>query len=122
MHIKVLHMFFFGTGNLSVNDLRATRRAIFSIRHKWYDIGVELDMSPSTLDAIKTENSNNTAVCLTEMLKKWLSGVSSPPTWSGLIQALSSEPVGEKRLAEEIREQYCHQDGEQATGPAPGEV
>ena len=60
--------------------------------------------------------------CLKEMLIKWLSSTSPPPTWSGLVQSLSSALVGEQRLAEEVREQYCHQDGEQATGPAPGEV
>ena len=56
------------------------------------------------------------------MLQEWLKSVSPSPTWSGLVKTLSNAPVGEKRLAEEIREQYCHQDGEQATGPAPGEV
>ena len=53
------------------------------------------------------------------MLQEWLKSVSPPPTWSGLVKTLSSAPVGEKRLAEEIREQYC---GQQATGPSPGEV
>ena len=55
------------------------------------------------------------------MLKEWLSST-SPPTWSGLVQALSTALVGEQRLAEDIRKQYCRQDGEQATSPAPGEV
>ena len=111
-----------GTGHLGPCDLRAVRTAIFSVRAKWYDIGVELEISYHTLDAIKTQYSNNIVNCLTEMLKQWLSSTSPLPTWSGLVQALSSAPVGEKRLAEEIRKQYCHQDGEQATGPAPGEV
>ena len=113
---------FFCTGILGPGDLCAVRTAIFSVRSKWYDIGVELEISHYTLDAIQTECPGNNASCLTKMVIKWLTSVSPPPTWSGLIQALSSAPVGEKRLAEEIREQYCHQDGEQATGPAPGEV
>ena len=113
---------FFDTGNLGPHDLRAVRKAIFSVRTKWYDIGVELEIFHYTLDAIQAENPNNVARCLTKMLIKWLNRVSPPPTWSDLVQALSSEPVEEKVLAEKIRKQYCHQDGEQATGPAPGEV
>ena len=76
-------------------------------------------MSPATLNAIQRDRGS-VADCLREMLTQWLSSVSPPPTWSDLVQALLSAPVEEKRLAEEIREQYCHQDGEQATGPAPG--
>ena len=56
------------------------------------------------------------------MLQEWLNSVSPPPTWSDLVQALSSATVGQNRLAEDIKQQYCHQDGEQATGPAPGEI
>ena len=109
------------TGHLGPDDLRAVLDAIYTLRHKWYYIGLELKIPYHTLDAIKAQCPNNIENCLTEMLKQWLSSTSSP-TWSGLVQALSSAPVGEQRLAEEIREQYCHQDGEQATGPAPGEV
>ena len=94
--------------------------AVFPARAKWYDIGVELEVSTAMLDAIQRDRGN-AADCLREMLMKWLSSTSPPPTWSSLVQALSSAPVEEKRLAEEIREQYCLQDGEQATGPAPGE-
>ena len=109
------------TGHLRPGDLRAVLDAIYTVRHKWYYIGLELKIPYHTLDPIKAQCPNNIEDCLTEMLKQWLSSTSSP-TWSDLVQALSSGPVGEKRLAEEIREQYCHQDGEQATGPAPGEV
>ena len=68
------------------------------------------------------QHCDNATNCLTEMLPKWLTSIFPPPTWRGLIQALLSAPVEEKRLAEEIMERYCHQGGEQATGPAPGEV
>ena len=109
---------YFPTGNLGPSDLRAVRTAIYSVRSKWYDIGVELDITFLTLDAIKEQCLDNTAHCLTEMLKKWLSNTSPPPTWTGLIEALSSEPVEEKELAEKIREKYSHQDDEQASSPA----
>ena len=58
----------------------------------------------TALDAIKA-NHRTTDECLTEMLKQWLKRDSPPPSWSALKEALSSEPVGEKRLAGEIRAQ-----------------
>ena len=93
-------------GNLGPNDLRRVRGAIFSVHHKWYNIGLELDIPFTTLDGINA-NFQMTDKCLTEMLKQWLSRTSPPPSWSGLVEALSSEPVGEKRLAEQIHTQYC---------------
>ena len=110
------------TGHLRPDDLCAVLNAIYTVQHKWYYIGLELNIPYHTLDSIKAQCPNNIEDCLTEMLKRWLTSISPPPTWSGLVQALSSAPVGEQRLAEEIRKQYCHQDGEQATGPAPGEL
>ena len=93
---------------LGPNDLRCVRAAIYSIHHKWYNIGLELNMPFTALDAIKT-NQRTTDECLTEMLKQWLTRDSPPPSWSGLVEALSSEPVGEKRLAREIQFKIlCH--------------
>ena len=110
------------TGHLGPDDLCAVLDAIYTVRHKWYYIGLQLKIPYHTMDAIQAHCLNNIEDCLTKMLKRWLTSISPPPTWSGLVQALSSAPVGEERLAEEIRKQYCHQDGEQATGPAPGEL
>ena len=110
------------TGQLGPDDLCDVLSAIYTVRHKWYYIGLKLKIPFQTLNVIRTEHRDNTTDSLTEMLQKWLTSISPPPTWSDLVQALSSAPVGEQRLAEEIREQYCHQDGEQATGPAAGEV
>ena len=92
--------------NLESNDLRCVRGAIFSIHHKWYNIGLELDIPFSTLDAIEM-NYRTSDRCLTEMLKQWLTRDFPAPTWSKLVEALSSEPVGEQRLAKEIHTQHC---------------
>ena len=105
---------------LEPSDLSDILNAIFTAGDKWFQIGLQLRLSYSTLNVIKRDN-HDTTDCLTDMLQKWLTSTSSPPTWSGLVQALSSGPVGEKRLAEEIRKQYCQQDEEHATGPASGE-
>ena len=65
-----------------------------------------MDIPFTKLDGIKA-NFRMTDECLTEMLKQWLTRTSPPPRWSDLVEALSSAPVGEKRLAEEIHTQYC---------------
>ena len=49
-------------------------------------------------------NNRTTDECLTEMLKHWLN---CDPSWSDLVQALSSEPVGEKTVARQIHTKYC---------------
>ena len=95
---------------LGSSDLRCVRSAIYSVRHKWYDIGLELDIPFQTLNVIKTDCPQNSADCLREMLVEWLSCTSSAPSWSTLVEALSSEPVGEKRLADEIHAKYCTQE------------
>ena len=89
--------------DLGPDDLRCVRSSIYSIHHKWYDIGVELNISFRVLDGMKANNST-TDKCLTEMLKHWLN---CDPSWSDLVQALSSEPVGEKTLAKQIHTKYC---------------
>ena len=92
--------------NLGSKDLRRVRGAIYSVNHKWYNIGLELDIPFKTLDGIAA-NFRMTGDCLREMLKQWLTRVSPPPSWSSLVEPLSSEPVREQELAEEIRSQYC---------------
>ena len=100
-----VHCAYFPAGNLGSADLQCVRREIFSINHKWYDVGLELKIVFTTLDNIKA-NFSETGKCLTEMLKHWLKNTSDP-SWSGLVEALSSEPVGEKRLARAIHARYC---------------
>ena len=92
---------------LGPDDFRDVRSAKYPVRHKWYDIGLELNISFRTLNVIKTDCPQNSADCLREMLVEWLSRTSPAPCWSSLVEALSSEPVGEKRLADEIHEKYC---------------
>ena len=83
------------------------RSELFSVRDKWYDIGLELNIPFQMLNVIEKDNPNNCSSCLRKMLMEWLSSSSPDPSWSGLVEALSSEPVGEKRLAREIHCKYC---------------
>ena len=93
----------FPLDNIGPDDLCHVQGAIYSIHHKWYNIGLQLHISFPVLDGMKA-NNRTTDECLTEMLKHWLN---CDPSWSDLVQALSSEPVGEKTLARQIHTKYC---------------
>ena len=88
---------------LRINDLRKVQRAIWDARTRWYNLGLELEITPDTLDAIKQDNANKTEDCFRDMLTKWLR--EHQPTWSALAEALRSPLVGLNDLAEEIIEQ-----------------
>ena len=103
MEFRCFNLF---AGNLGPDDLCSVTKAIYSVNPKWYNIGLELHISSRVLDGIKA-NYRMTDECLREMLKQWLNSSSPPPSWSGLVEALSSVLVGEKRLAEQIHTQYC---------------
>ena len=47
--------------------------------------------------------------CLLEMLTVWLKCTNPPPTWNILTEALESPPVGERLLAQQLRDKYCPQ-------------
>ena len=87
------------------DDLRDAQKQLIKVSHKWYDIGLELNVKPSVLNRIRSQYSNPTE-CLREMLSEWLSGINPYPTWEALAQALESLTVGESRLAMNVREKY----------------
>ena len=103
------------TGCLEINDLRAVQRAVWDARSKWYDIGVELLVSPDTLDAIKEDKCGDCDACFREMLKEWLRRPEPRPTWTELAQALKSQVIGYGHLADKLPPQgtwagimHCH--------------
>ena len=70
------------------------------------DIGIELNIVKTDLDAIKVAEGGNPKNCLTEMLTLWLKRVDPPPTWSALVTALKRPTIGFQQLAEEIEDVY----------------
>ena len=83
-------------------DIKMLLRLLHDVRSKWYNIGIELDISTGTLDAIKAQNSDCDGY-LREMIKHWLSMKSHKATFDDIVEALSSELVGEMALAENTR-------------------
>jgi hypothetical protein len=68
---------------------------------KWFNIGVLLDIDPGRLDAIKTAENHTPQNCLREMLRIWLKGVSPPPSWATIADAIES--LGDPSLADQLR-------------------
>ena len=76
-------------------------KAIWEARVEWYDIGVDLKISPDTLDEIRTDH-RDTKPCFREMLKVWLRRSQPHPSWSELAEALKSPMVGREDLADKL--------------------
>ena len=91
-------------GCLGPNDLRRVQNSTWEARTQWYNIGLDLDLIPDSLDAIELANGQNPDRCFRAMLTKWLRE-HKQPTWSSLAEALRSPSVGLSHLAQEILEQ-----------------
>ena len=76
--------------------------AIWDARSKWYDVGVNLRISPDTLDVIRENERNICDPCFREMLKVWLRRTEPRPTWMYLAKALTSPMVGYGHLADKL--------------------
>ncbi len=85
---------------LTTKDLRTVRNAVYDAASKWYDLGLELGISPNWLDTIKKTYNDNPQDCLRQMLKLWLSN--GEPTWEVLSDALCNQAVGFADIAEKI--------------------
>ena len=82
---------------------------LHEVRAKWYHLGVQLNMRPSDLDAIRVQFMNNPEDCLLEMLSLWLKREDpSPPSWQRVVDALCSPAIVSPALADKISKKYCN--------------
>ena len=89
---------------MAITDLKTVRAAVWEARTDWMNIGIELNLIKTDLDAIKVTEGGNLGNCLTEMLTLWLKQVDPPPTWSSLVTALNQPTIGHQQLAKQIVE------------------
>ena len=73
------------------------------MRAKWRQIGIELDVTSGTLDAIK-EMTSDPAEQLKQLLIGWIN--TGKATWRELVTALYSVPVGETQLARKLEQNH----------------
>ena len=74
-------------------ELKDLEIVIVRVASKWFATGLQLDIQPDVLDAIKTPNGSNNDHCR-EMFKCWLAGQQGcgnlPRTWSSVLQAVEN--------------------------------
>ena len=87
---------------LCISDLRKVRNTIWDARSQWYNVGIELDISVDTLDAISRNKRDDCGDCFSAMLTEWLRREQPKPTWNAVADALRSPSVNRRHLAEEI--------------------
>ena len=80
-------------------DLKEVQQTVWKARKKWYNIGLELNIDPDTLDVVEENCRADCEKCFTAMLKIWLKPASPKPTWTALAKALQSPTVGYSNLA-----------------------
>lgn len=88
--------------HLTLTKLRSVRNRTWEARSRWQNIGIELKLEKTDLDAINLKNGSDTDACFGEMLSMWLKQTRSQPTWSKMIRALKTPAVGFQELAEHI--------------------
>ena len=89
-----------------MGDLKEVRNCIWDAQVKWFHLGVELGLCPSSLEAIRTKFSNDPAECFSQMLMDWMAGQGLEPTWKNLSSALKALPVNHPAIAKVIKEKY----------------
>ena len=94
----------FPTAQKSIK-LKDVYEDIVGISHKWYDLGLQLEVEEGTLKTIKSDNPGNSQDCLREMLSTWLK-IDPRPTWHTLCAALRSRTVDAETLASGMVAKY----------------
>ena len=78
--------------------------AIEDVVGNWKLLGLNLDIPPSTLEAIDI-NFHKVEDKKIELIQTWMTS-KSMPTWSLLVKALLSHPVDRPRIAETISQHH----------------
>ncbi len=87
-------------------SLKNTVNALWTARVKWYFIGLELNISPTDLDFVKHDETDN-GYRLVALLRMWLKRTEPGPSWDAVLEALKSPTVGEEGLAAELAKKHC---------------
>ena len=82
--------------SLSLRDLKKVRNLLHPVRRKWLDIGIEFEIEHEELKIIE-EKYKDPIQSLREMISVWLR---TDPKLEALVDALNSETIDEKRIAE----------------------
>ena len=76
---------------------------------QWRAVGIQLGLSPDTLDSIQRENAGKPRVCLEsfeQVLTIWKRHGPKLYTWNTIVDVLRTPAVGQSALAEELCAKY----------------
>ena len=74
---------------------------------KWEDIATMLALRPPEIQRISTECGSNTHSCIRAVFNIWETSDSKPYTWKTIVEVLGSDLVNERKLAREIKQNFC---------------
>ena len=74
---------------------------------KWYLIGVQLKFSRHRLNVIQLEHGNSHDKCLALLCQEWVASSKEAATWNKVVEALRTELIGERELANTLERGYC---------------
>ena len=74
-----------------------------NVNKKWKFLGLELGLLGPTLDGISGSDYEEYKM---EMIRKWLNDPDYKPSWNSLVDALRSDLVEHKPIADEIERKY----------------
>ncbi len=94
------------TDRLEVDDFRVVQTSLWTVRSNWFQIGVELHLQVTDLDAIRVDCHDQSEPCFRVMIRQWLERAEPKPTWQALIAALREDTVGQKALADKIAAEH----------------
>ena len=89
-----------GPSPLQSSDIGLVLTKIWEARVKWYNLGIQLKVATSDLDAIQ-HDYKDIGDCLRQMITYWLRNGTNQ-TWDKLIAALSHDTVGFSQLSRSI--------------------
>ena len=95
--------------NLDNRDCYAVIQALEQVAHKWYNLGLALGLSPSTLESIKINGHNDVYMSLTNVIVEWLkmSHDINKPTWGRIVEAVRAKSGGgNPALADALARKY----------------
>jgi hypothetical protein len=85
-------------------ELKDLLRELYNKASEWFNIGVFLGIDTGILNSIRTAENHIPQNCLREMLSIWLKGISPPPSWAAIADAV--KVIRDQRLADQLRTKY----------------
>ena len=94
-----------------MSDLKKVLKELLPVSAKWYDFGLELDLTSDTLDNIKSTFQENNER-LRECIKIFLKQASRAPTWEIIVKALAEPNVGHAELARKLKDEFVEENSD----------